>query len=81
MVAFIGKQNSDETVTFPDSEVRRMYAEIERLQLGDVAAKAVHQSATFALGAAARKGDGEARDIWFRVIDALERAWPALRKD
>ena len=32
MVAFIGKQNDDGTVTFPDSEVKRMYAEIARMR-------------------------------------------------
>lgn len=32
MVAFIGKQNDDQTVTFPDHEVRRIYAHIAKLE-------------------------------------------------
>jgi hypothetical protein len=48
MAAFLGKQNDDQTTTFPDSEVERMYARIADLEaalahlVADV--EALHQS-------------------------------------
>lgn len=44
------------------------------------AARVVHQHAIFQLGSAARKNDQSAKDTWFDIAVALERAWPSLDK-
>lgn len=72
MVAFIGKDNGDGTTTFPNSEVRRMYAEIEELRRDvDRRQQQYERSQRYWVDAAQKALAGDTEHLRLRVDMAL----------